>query len=468
MAFVPLPGVFILRFLERMRPSQVSAVRRQATSMCQSDRGRDRFFVLELPDFGLAHFTLCGDCGDSAHRIASTRRDTRLETFLLAPGRSYSLYVPIAPGSGYGGRIRAARLHQHLLKQLSREPFQKCQLRRLLSYSPDSPPGSTEKGFVLWDPQDCLKIQKALEGLLAACKAPRPHLGMFEADHSGQIWQSLWELPGGVGDEGRKLVGKLRVVSTEEPPLHPSVPDLQGSVVFPNLEEAREVIVQCTSSIPEAQEVLNLVDKCPKNAQKGKFPVIVIEGLDATGKTTVTQRIAEALNAVFLKSPPPCVIQWRKIFDNEPAIIRRAYYSLGNYIMASEIAKESMQGPVIIDRYWHSTAAYAIATEISGFPHYLPPAHHLVYQWPKDLLKPDIVLLLTVNPEERIHRIQERGMNKTKEETELETNKLFREKVEISYQRMENPACHIVDANPDREEVIQTVLSVIKKYCTSL
>ncbi|XP_036604132.1 UMP-CMP kinase 2, mitochondrial [Trichosurus vulpecula] len=464
MAFVPRQGDFILRFLGRMRPPQVPAVRRQATAMCQPDLGPDRFFVLELPDSGLLHFTLSSDSGDSSDRRSLGSRDPRLETFFRAPGRIYSLCVPLAPGSGYKGRIRAARLHHRLVHQLKQNPFQKCQLRRLLSYSPNSPPGSTEKGIILWDPQDCLQIQHALEGLLVACEAPRPQLGMFDADHSGLLWQRMWEVPGGVGDEGPKF----RVVPTVEPPLHPIVPDLPISVVFPNLEKTRKIFEECASLIPEAQEVLNLVDKCSKNVQKGRFPVVVLEGLDATGKTTVARRVKKALNAVFLKSPPPCVTQWREIFDNEPTIIRRAYYSLGNYIVASEIAEASTQAPVVIDRYWHSTAAYAIATEVSGFPHYLPPAHHPVYQWPEDLLKPDLVLLLTLCPEARIQRIQERGKLKTKEEIELEINKLFREKVEISYQRMENPRCHIVDANLDREEVIKIALGLIKKYCTSL
>ncbi|XP_074144174.1 UMP-CMP kinase 2, mitochondrial [Sminthopsis crassicaudata] len=466
MAYFPRLGNYILRFLERMRPtSQVPAVRRQATAENPPDLARDRFFLMELPDSGLAHFTLCGDHGDGGTDwSALAAGDPWLETFLLAPGRSYSLCVPAVLGSGYRGRIQAARLHQHLQQQLSQGPFRKCQLRRLLSYTPDSPSKVTERGFILWDPQDCLEIQRALQGLLFACEAPRPHLGMFKADHSGLLWQRLWELPGVVGDEGERF----RVVPTAEPPLHPSVPELPITVVFPNLEETRKVFEECIPFIPEAKEILNLVDKCPKNIKKGKFPVIVIEGLDATGKTTVTEKVSQTLHAVFLKSPPPCISQWRKIFDDEPTIIRRAYYSLGNYIMASEIAKQSTQSPVIIDRYWHSTAAYAIATEISGLTHHLPPPHHSVYQWPQDLLKPDIVLLLTVNPEERIHRIQGRGMHKTKEETELETNKLFREKVEMSYQRMENPSCHLVDANPNKKKVTANVLDIIRKYFASL
>uniref|UniRef100_K7FGI4 UMP-CMP kinase 2, mitochondrial n=1 Tax=Pelodiscus sinensis TaxID=13735 RepID=K7FGI4_PELSI len=252
------------------------------------------------------------------------------------------------------------------------------------------------------------------------------------------------------------------------PPLHPAVPGLRRAAVFHSLEAARRVGEQCTSLIPEAKAVLDLVDECPKHLKKGNFPVIVIEGLDATGKTTVTQSVKDSLKALLLRSPPACISQWRKTFDDEPTLIRRAFYALGNYIVASEIAKASTESPVIVDRYWHSTAAYAIATEISGKVKNLPPAHHQVYQWPEDLLKPDLILLLTVSPEERIRRLQGRGLEKTEEETELEANSLFRQKVEESYKRMENPGCQEVDASSSREEVLRTVLHLIKKHCGSL
>lgn len=106
-------------------------------------------------------------------------------------------------------------------------------------------------------------------------------------------------------------------------------------------------------------------------------------------------------------------------------------------------------------RYWHSTATYTIATEVSGGPQHLPPARHPVYQWPRDLLKPDLVLLLSLGPEERARRLQGRGLERTQEEAELEANSVFRQKVEVSYQRMENPGCHVLDASPSREEVLR-------------
>ncbi|TRZ16152.1 hypothetical protein HGM15179_010967 [Zosterops borbonicus] len=195
----------------------------------------------------------------------------------------------------------------------------------------------------------------------------------------------------------------------------------------PSAGALRQRLRQCAERIPEAEAVLDLLEKCPEHQKKGGFPVIVFEGLDATGKTTVTQAVKDTLNGVLLRSPPPCISQWRTVFDDEPTPIKRAFYAAGNYILASEIAKASTQAPVIIDRYWHSTAAYTIATETSGKVQDLPPAQDEVYQWPEDLLKPDLVLLLTVDPEERVRRLQHRGLEKTKEEAELEANSLFRQ-----------------------------------------
>ncbi|KAK2502927.1 hypothetical protein MC885_012749 [Smutsia gigantea] len=412
-------------------------------------------FALELPGCTVAHFAV-GDV------VPGARCDPQgLAALLGPPGRSYSLCVPGPPGGDCAARVRAARLSQRLLRQLRRDPLQRCPLRRLLCYWPGGGAGGVQHGFLLHDPSGSPDTRSALFALLGA-HPEAARLGEFVGDEGRQVWQQLWELQAGAG---WRQVGREPVVAAPEPALHPVVPDLASSAVFPHRGAARAVLEACTPFIPEAGAVLGLVDQCPEELQKGKFPIIAIEGLDATGKTTVTRSVAESLQAVLLKSPPACVSQWREIFDDEPTIIRRAFYSLGNYIVASEIAKESTTSPVIIDRYWHSTAAYAIAAEVSGGLQHLPPAHHPIYQWPRDLLKPDLVLLLTLSPEERMQRIEGRGLERTKEEAELETNSVFRQKVEVSYRRMENPGCCVVDASPSKEEVLQMVLSLIHNNC---
>ncbi|KAK2093357.1 hypothetical protein P7K49_029886 [Saguinus oedipus] len=223
-----------MAFARRLLRGRLSGPRVGRREVCSGAMAPPRCFVLELPDCSLAHFALRADA--PGHADAP---DPRLVALLGPPVRSYSLCVPVTPGAGCGARVRAARLHHRLFHQLRRGPFQWCQLLRLLCYCPGGQAGGAQHGFLLRDPQDDPNTRRALLELLGACQeAPRPHLGEFEADPPGQLWQRLWEM-----QDGRRLqVGCARVVPTPEPPLHPVVPDLASSVVFPDREVARAVL----------------------------------------------------------------------------------------------------------------------------------------------------------------------------------------------------------------------------------
>ncbi|XP_066468399.1 UMP-CMP kinase 2, mitochondrial isoform X2 [Tiliqua scincoides] len=375
----------------------------------------DLRFVAQLASSELVHFALSGEGAPASN--GSLRR-----CFVPPPGRCFSFCVPGA--QSLPERIWAARLHSALQSSLGAGS---SAVLPLLSYSPRGAAAALERGFLVQDARRLLETERSLQELLRLWLPAPAHLREYEQAAGGELWCDLWSLKG-AAQGGKELLGRARVVQAEPPQLHPAVPHLLHQAVFRSLEAAREVLQECTSLIPETKAVLDFVEKCPEHPKKGDFPVIVIEGLDATGKTTVTQSLKDSLNAVLLRSPPSCVNQWRKIFDEEPTLIRRAFYAVTNYIVASEIAQASTKSPVVVDRYWHSTAAYAIATEISGKVEDLPPLHHQVYQWPEDLLRPDMVLMLTVSPEERIRRLQGRGMEKTKEEAELEASCVFRQK----------------------------------------
>ncbi|KAG9336166.1 hypothetical protein JZ751_002513 [Albula glossodonta] len=244
-------------------------------------------------------------------------------------------------------------------------------------------------------------------------------------ENSQRWWQHLLSE---AEDGSAAATEKFYVVPSEIPHRHPSTLNIMGNDVFYNFEDAYKVMEQCKDIIPVSEELLKLVGPNLTQKKEGRFPVIVIEGLDATGKTTLTHSLTATLNATLLRSPPTCLSPWRPCFDSEPALLRRAFYALGNYITASQIAAASEHSPVIVDRYWHSTAAYAIATATSGKVGNLPSPGSEVYRWPCDLLRPDLVLLLTVSPEERLRRLSLRGVEKTREEAELEANHLFRNK----------------------------------------
>ena len=69
-----------------------------------------------------------------------------------------------------------------------------------------------------------------------------------------------------------------------------------------------------------------------------------------TGKSTLCKRLSDSLNASLLGTPPSCLRDLRPTFDAYPSLVRRAFYTLGNYIAAQEMASASQTGPVVVDR----------------------------------------------------------------------------------------------------------------------
>ncbi|KAA0711319.1 UMP-CMP kinase 2, mitochondrial [Triplophysa tibetana] len=363
-------------------------------------------------------------------------------------GKLFSLYVDS------DNRIQKAQTHAEIKTKLSKLE-RDCVVLETCSYIPDVK-NSVVKGFCIRDkstPGISEEILKTFRQNESVC--------VFSYKLDGQYcWQELWSHVNQTEKAERQYI-----TPASTPLYHPSTLGIRSSDVFYSKEEAYMVLQECSDILPESKAVLQLVDEQGESSGSDGFPVIVIEGLDATGKTTLTEALRESLNATLLKSPPQCLAPFRQCFDSEPPVIRRAFYALGNYITAAQMGKESLKAPVIVDRYWHSTAAYAIATAVSGRVENLPRPDSELYQWPEDLLRPNLVLMLNVNPEERMRRLKDRGQDKTIEENELEVNQLFRLKVEEAYKRIQNPSCISVDASPSPQEVLQQVLRLIRNKC---
>ena len=191
----------------------------------------------------------------------------------------------------------------------------------------------------------------------------------------------------------------------------------------------------------------------------GKF--IVIEGLDATGKSTLVAKLAESLDATLLQCPPrleaPEFIDGdlRSHFDDRPSSQRRAYYKAANLI-ASEQAEVVLQaGHVVMDRYWTSTVAFAALDNDSDLD------QEWQGRYPPELRKPDIVILLTVDEENRSKRMQERGEPVTTEEHNLAADAARRETVLQVYRTFDPIEIDTSDLTPDA--VLKTVLAALQR-----
>lgn len=191
----------------------------------------------------------------------------------------------------------------------------------------------------------------------------------------------------------------------------------------------------------------------------GKF--VVIEGLDATGKSTLVQRLAACLNATPLKSPTRLEVpeflkeDLRSHFDNRPPMQRRAYYRAA-CLIASEQAEIALQkGHVVMDRYWTSTVAFSaldddvdIAREWQG-------------RYPPELREPDAVILLTVDEEHRAKRMSGRGEPVTNEERNLAADVVRREAVLQTYRTFGPIEIDTSHLEPDA--VLEKVLAALRE-----
>ncbi|XP_037550791.1 UMP-CMP kinase 2, mitochondrial [Nematolebias whitei] len=354
-------------------------------------------------------------------------------------------------------RIRREKCYWELKDRLMGDLPPGADFSNMLSFLPDAK-NSLIKGYFLKGNSENSSL---IERLLGHLEQHDPVLVCSYSWGEDELWtQHVWTNP---EREMMEVAPKFYMVPAAAPTCHPSTLNMINSDVFYSLDEACDVLKECGDIIPETASVLRTLPS--RAGGKPDFPVIVIEGLDATGKTTLTESLRDTLGATLLRSPPQCLSSWRARFDQEPPLIRRAFYALGNYITAEQICQEGMKAPVIVDRFWHSTAAYAIATAVSGPVSALPQDGSEVYRWPSDLLQPSLVVLLTLDPEERKRRLRDRGQTKTDEEQELDHNQLFRLRVEEAYRRIRGPVCVTVDASPSADLVLQQVLLLIRAKC---
>ncbi|MCA9559231.1 MAG: hypothetical protein KC583_11795, partial [Myxococcales bacterium] len=96
--------------------------------------------------------------------------------------------------------------------------------------------------------------------------------------------------------------------------------------------------------------------------------IVVVEGLDGAGKTTVVRALAEALDAATDGTPGAAVGPLRAVVDETwSPDARQLFYAASVLDASARMAAARAAGRrTVFDRYWASTVAYDVAIRRTG------------------------------------------------------------------------------------------------------
>jgi dTMP kinase len=155
---------------------------------------------------------------------------------------------------------------------------------------------------------------------------------------------------------------------------------------------------------------------------------IVIEGLDGTGKSTITLGLSKLLGCQNYKTPPNPFNKFRTYVDNSQDYVSRFFYYITSVLFASnEIKKMLIGNHVVCDRYFYSTFAYHYALDNNLKEYNLEKLLNTI-------IKPDYVFFLKADYTTRISRICQRENLDLKVLLEDQINhKEFSDKIETEF-----------------------------------
>lgn len=149
----------------------------------------------------------------------------------------------------------------------------------------------------------------------------------------------------------------------------------------------------------------------------GKF--IVLEGLDGVGKSTLAHGLARTLDATLMSTPGTefAILRGEVLSALQDDQLAKALFYAATVSFQGRKAIEKVRhgGTVVMDRYWASTVAYAKARGVTSNLDALT----------SDFAKPDITVLLTLDEDQRVTRLTQRGTTTEDIETLCPTFRTF-------------------------------------------
>lgn len=183
---------------------------------------------------------------------------------------------------------------------------------------------------------------------------------------------------------------------------------------------------------------------------------IVLEGIDGSGKSSVIDKLKDTFeNTYFTREPTDSEIGKlaKKGAKKKHSPYLDLFLYLADRVSHTEEIKEILSSDVnvICDRYWGSTSAYQGASEEITLEYSVKVQKPIV-------LKPDLTILLDIEPKTGIDRISQRN-----EKSKYERIR-YLEKVRNNYFELaEKYGWTIIDAESELEKVTEEVITKIKE-----
>lgn len=188
---------------------------------------------------------------------------------------------------------------------------------------------------------------------------------------------------------------------------------------------------------------------------------IVLEGLDGVGKSTLIRGLREVMDAKTIRTPAPWMSGIRTDFEDMSDEITSSYYDLCNKV-ASEDVKNSKGRTIVCDRYAVSTASRRLSERfVRSNEHSFYFRSLYSWEYPKDLIEPDICLHIRLDEQVRAKRVRERG-GMTESEYRLEKDARYRSNILNIFDTLCDVVVDITGLNPD--DAVKHVLNSINAF----
>jgi dTMP kinase len=199
---------------------------------------------------------------------------------------------------------------------------------------------------------------------------------------------------------------------------------------------------------------------------KGLF--IVFEGIDGSGKTTQSKLLFDFLlkkrkKVIWTKEPTNgnigSLLTNKYLKDTDlPFVDALLFAADREEHLKTEVIPALNQGKIVIsDRYYHSTLAYQQAQGLEL---------KWLLQLNKNFIKPDLTIIIDVEPEIAMVRIKldkKRKIEERKKFEKLEFLKKVRKNFLDLPKILKDEKIVVIDGNEEKEKVFKNVLKEIKK-----